>query len=66
MPEKEKMEFVRAAVTWISGMDIMDNCFVLNFGYEAPLPWPQVNSVIIILKTSLKNQTLQKFLRVQI
>ena len=21
----------------------MDSCFVLNFGYDAPLPWPQVN-----------------------
>ena len=23
-------------------MDIMHTCFILNFGYEAPLPWPQV------------------------
>ena len=22
----------------------MDSCFVLNFGYETPLPWPQVLS----------------------
>ena len=42
MPAQDKMEFVKAAVSWISGMDIMDNCFILNFGYEAPLPWPQV------------------------
>ena len=48
MPVQDKMEFVRAAVAWISGMDIMDNCFILNFGYEAPLPWPQVYISIII------------------
>ena len=39
----EKLEFVKTSVTWISSKDIMDTCFVLNFGYEAPLPWPQVN-----------------------
>ena len=41
----EKLEFLRKSVTWIEGRDIMDSCFVLNFGYEAPLPWPQVLSV---------------------
>ena len=40
--EEEKMEFIRTSVSWISSKDIMDTCFVLNFGYEAPLPWPQV------------------------
>ena len=36
------MEFVSKSVHWINGQDIMDTCFVLNYGYEAPLPWPQV------------------------
>ena len=43
LPETEKLEFVRKSVSWIQGHDIMDTCFILNFGYEAPLPWPQVN-----------------------
>ena len=38
----EKLEFVKTSVSWISSKDIMDTCFILNFGYEAPLPWPQV------------------------
>ena len=42
LPDVEKMEFVKTAVSWIESRDIMDTCFVLNFGYEAPLPWPQV------------------------
>ena len=46
LPEDEKLEFVRTSVSWIEGRDIMDSCFVLNFGYEAPLPWPQVLSVL--------------------
>ena len=29
-------------MSWISSNDIMETCFILNFGYEAPLPWPQV------------------------
>ena len=42
LPDGDKMEFVKTAVSWIESRDIMDTCFVLNFGYEAPLPWPQV------------------------
>ncbi len=42
LPEAEKMEFVSKSVSWIQGQDIMDTCFVLNFGYAAALPWPQV------------------------
>ena len=42
LPEIEKFEFLKASVSWIEGRDIMDSCFTLNFGYEAPLPWPQV------------------------
>ena len=47
LPDKEKLEFVSISVLWIQGQDIMDNCFILNFGYEAPLPWPQVLCFII-------------------
>ena len=42
MRNEEIMEFVSKSVHWINGQDIMDTCFVLNYGYEAPLPWPQV------------------------
>ena len=45
--DTEKLGFVRTSVSWIEGQDIMDNCFILNFGYEAPLPWPQVLCFII-------------------
>ena len=38
----EKLEFLKTSVSWISSKDIMDTCFVLNYGYEASLPWPQV------------------------
>ena len=40
--EKEKLKFVKTFVYWTEGRDVMDSCFTLNFGYEAPLPWPQV------------------------
>ena len=42
LPKAEKLEFVKTSVAWIQGQDIMDTCFVLNFGYVGPLPWPQV------------------------
>ena len=47
----EKLEFVKTSVSWIQGKDIMDTCFILNFGFEAPLPWPQVyvGMILIIL-----------------
>ena len=38
----EKLEFVRRTVSWIQGTDIMDSCFILNYGYVGLLPWPQV------------------------
>ena len=43
LPDEEKLDFVRTSVFWISNNDIMDTCFILNYGYEAPLPWPQVS-----------------------
>ena len=43
IPDEEKLDFVRTSVFWISNKDIMDTCFILNYGYEAPLPWPQVS-----------------------
>ena len=49
LPDAEKLEFVKTSVSWIEGKDIMDTCFVLNFGYEFPLPWPQVLVHIKIL-----------------
>ena len=42
LPEADKLEFVSKSVSWIEGRDILDTCFILNFGYEAPLPSPQV------------------------
>ena len=39
----KEFEFVKASVSWI-GAKNMENCFILNFGYEAPLPWPEVHS----------------------
>ena len=45
--DTEKLDFVRKSVSWIEGKDILDTCFILNFGYEAPLPWPQVLCFII-------------------
>ena len=43
LTDEEKLEFVKISVSWISSKDIMD-CFILNFGYEALLPWPQVEA----------------------
>ena len=42
MPELEKLDFLKTSVSWIEGKDIIDTCFVLNFGYPFPLSWPQV------------------------
>ena len=42
LPEAEKLEFVKTSFAWIQGQNIMDSCFVLNFGYEGALPWAQV------------------------
>ena len=39
---EEKLNFVKTSVSWISSKDIMNTCFVLNYGFEAALPWPQV------------------------
>ena len=46
--DTEKLDFVRKSVSWIEGKDILDTCFILNFGFEAPLPWPQVLCFIIL------------------
>ena len=42
LSDAEKLQFVSKSVFWIQGKDTMDSCFILNFGYEASLPWPQV------------------------
>ena len=44
LTEVEKFVFVKTSVSWIEGEDIMNKCFVLNFGYNAPVPWPQVGN----------------------
>ena len=44
LSDKEKLDFVNTTVSWIEGRYMMDSCFTLNYGYDAPLPWPQVNS----------------------
>ena len=56
--DEDKLEFVKTSVSWISGKDIMDSCFVLNFGYKVPLPWPQVN---VSLSLCLSNSLLTSF-----
>ena len=43
LTDAEKLEFLSKYVSWIQGKDDMDSCFILNFGYEASLPWPQVH-----------------------
>ena len=42
IPSSEKLDLIRISVNWIQNKDIMDSCFILNFGYEASLSWPQV------------------------
>ena len=37
--------FIRKTFSWIHGHDIIDTCIVQNFGFEAPLPWPQVGMI---------------------
>ena len=44
LTEDEKFDFVKTSVSWIEREDIMNKCFVLNFGYNAPVPWPQVGN----------------------
>ena len=53
MSNEEKIEFVKTSVSWISSKDKIDSCFVINFGYKAPLPWPQVNVSLCLSKNSL-------------
>ena len=58
LTDEEKLAFLKTSVSWISSKDIMDTCFILNYGYEAPLPWPQVNISCGIIKKSLKYKRL--------
>ena len=59
LTDDEKLEFVKTSVSWISGKDIMDTCFVLNYGYEAPLPWPQVSICDSVTRISYFIRTIQ-------
>ena len=47
---EEKVAFVRDTV---SGQGNMDACFVLNYGFEEQLPWPQVRKLEHKLKAWL-------------
>ena len=51
--DTEKLDFVSKSVSWIQGHDIMDSCFILNFGFKGSVPWPQVKSHIIYLYISI-------------
>lgn len=42
---EEQFLFIRKAFSWIHGHDIIDTCIVLNFGFDSPLPWPQVDMI---------------------
>ena len=42
LSDEEKLDFVKTAASWIGGRDILNSCFTIHFGYDAPLPWPQV------------------------
>ena len=44
LPDEEKLEFVKTLVLWIQKKDNIDSCFILNLGFDPPLPWPQVLS----------------------
>jgi len=59
LTEDEKFVFVKTSVSWIEGEDIMNKCFVLNFGYNDPVPWPQVVNANIFLK--ILNSILKDF-----
>ena len=44
LPDEEKLEFVKTSALWIQNKDTIGSCFILNFGFDSPLPWPQVLS----------------------
>ena len=55
LSDEEKLDFLKTIVSWIEERDIVDTCFVLNFDYKAPLPWPQViMSQRFLFRTTLK------------
>ena len=41
--DEEKIGICKNSL-WIQGEDTMDSCFIINFGFDPPLPWPQVLS----------------------
>ena len=45
LTSEEQFLFIRKTFSWIHGHDIIDTCIVQNFGFEAPLPWPQVGMI---------------------
>ena len=44
----------------------MDTCFVLNFGYEAPLVWPQVKVLFYEGSLVLVKKTFNKQVRIKL
>ena len=45
LTSEEQSLFIRKTFSWIHGHDIIDTCIVLNFGFDSPLPWPQVDMI---------------------
>ena len=63
LTNEEKWEFVKTSVSWIYSKDKIDSCFILNFGYEAPIPWPQVSIVKLRSRSRLVFDHVKYFLR---
>ena len=55
LPDEDKLDFLKASLFWIERKDIM-GCLLLNFGYEAPLPWPQVFSELNVNYENFKKR----------
>ena len=40
----ERFDFIQDILRWVNGADILQDqgCFILNFGYKQPLPFPEI------------------------
>ena len=52
LTDDEKFAFIAKVASWIEGWDLIDSCLVLNFGFESPVPWPQVLCAYELYSTS--------------
>ena len=52
LTNKEQFLFIKKTFSWIHGHDIIDTCIVQNFGFEAPIPWPQVDMIYLIYSSN--------------